>query len=92
MVDLSRLNVAAIECRDFRHAWETETVRLTQDGGVVTRTVSCGRCGTMRSDRLVRRTGELRTRKYGYAEGYRIVGQGRTLVSAVRKEWFNRFL
>jgi hypothetical protein len=86
------LRLPALECRDFRHAWRTAHVALELNGGVVTRRVECIRCGTTRIDYLVRRTGELSKRSYGYAKGYRVVGQGRLAVADVRREWLNRVL
>lgn len=67
-----------LECRDFGHAWAQDTWSLPMlDGNaVLVRFLSCGRCGMVRKDTLIRRTGEVFARSYTAPEGYLANGAG----------------
>lgn len=84
-----------LQCRDFGHAWKWVTdfksVRGT-NGSLMTRQVTCMRCGTTRHDEYKVPSMEKIRSTYDYAEGYRIVGyRGHISVAEVRQEILARF-
>lgn len=62
-----------IDCRTYQHAWRPTDVDL--DGKCYVQHVKCVRCGTEKSFRIDKRTGELvGGSHYKYADGYNLEG------------------
>lgn len=86
-----------LQCRDFGHAWKWVTdfkkVRGVNDKpALLTRQVTCMRCGTIRNDEYKYPSMEKVKSTYIYAEGYRVVGyKGHITVAEVRQEILARF-
>ena len=90
-----------LQCRDFRHAWATETpyYKIEIEGGVrnalyVERVIACMRCNTKRIEfyRVFKTHLERIKSHYHYAEGYQIKGvkKGDAVQSKVRHALFER--
>jgi hypothetical protein len=90
-----------LQCRDFRHAWATETpyYKVPIEGGVknalyVERIIACMRCDSKRVElyRVFKTHLDRIATHYKYAEGYQIKGvkKGDAVQSKVRHELYER--
>lgn len=61
---------AFVNCRDVGHVWD-KTKETIGDDTVLARTLTCFRCGTVRSEGVTK-NGELDHRRYAYSKGYLI--------------------
>lgn len=72
---------AYVTCRDLRHAW-LQDATVGSPEGEVSRTLTCSRCGTVRTETYVisRRGGFISKtgHKYKYPEGYLLKRPGVT--------------
>lgn len=60
-----------LDCRNIGHLWRSVGFFRGTDG-TVHRRLTCDRCGTDRTDRWVRDTGERLQGRYRYASGYQV--------------------
>lgn len=77
---LRKLPSEFLMCRDFGHAWtwdRTHGAVISEGPGLVSRTLTCLRCYSARTD-YIRRTGETESRRYKHADGYLMPKHGYT--------------
>jgi hypothetical protein len=60
-----------LDCRDLRHQWAVDGYYRTPEGQVH-RDLTCGRCGTERTDRWDRASGDRLPSHYRYVGGYKV--------------------
>lgn len=91
---LRNWEMAVLHCRDLRHSWDWPGVTYSLLGqGLIRRSITCGTCGTARTDEIVRTSGIYhRSPRYAYLDGYRVFGVGRVLSAEVRREELRRII
>jgi hypothetical protein len=73
---LSRLRDEYVKCRSWGHEWDTfHPLRRRAAWGTLL-SLRCVRCGTERHD-TIDANGDISTREYKYADGYRLTGVAR---------------
>lgn len=76
-----------LECRDLRHPWAVQG--YFSEAGQIKRRLSCGRCGTTRTDIWDPSGGRIGGR-YQYPEGYTQKGVGQIAPVEIRREVLSR--
>jgi hypothetical protein len=80
-----------LKCRDVGHFWDRHVINVDADERFVTRTWWCGRCTCVRSETIVRRSGEVLRRGYKHPAGFLSIA-GRIYKNTIRVEAIERDL
>lgn len=73
--DVSQIQEQFLDCRDLGHTWRWQKAQEDKRYRIITRIVSCDRCGTERVQTL-NQYGYLVSSSYRYALGYLLKGAG----------------
>lgn len=68
---------AQLVCRVWQHSWRIERGDVQSDGGHLLWIIPCGRCQTVKTMKISRRTGRYVKSTYQYPDDYRFTDIGK---------------